>query len=288
VEVTSPEPDSDVGDDAVNEETLVVASGDLAIVSFEAVDPPSGVLLGQPVVVTLRKVIANYGPSTPMDAALTRTATAPVGSTVAPTLSVSVEAALAPDAPRTVSEPFTLTCDEAGTQVFVFTNEIQPLHAEDGDPIPGNNTATVEVAIDCVVPAVVNIKPGSDPNSINLRNKGVIPIAVLTTEAGEYGTPVGFDATLIDPLSVRFGPYDEVWAETGGAFEAHDRGHIEDSLELDETTRDGDLDMVLHFDTQETDLAYGDERACAKGIWRDGEGNVHTFFGCDAVRILGK
>jgi hypothetical protein len=98
-------------------------------------------------------------------------------------------------------------------------------------------------------------------------------------------TTIDFDATTIDALSVRFAPRDDVWAETGGAFEAHGQGHIEDSLELDERTQDGDLDMVLHFHVQETGISAGHTEACAKGQWTDAEGGVHTFFSCDAVCI---
>src|SRR5439155_24325725 len=78
----------------------------------------------------------------------------------------------------------------------------------------------------------IDIKPGTFPNSINPRSRGVIPVAILTTDT--------FDATTVDPLSVRFGP--------SGAIEAHGRGHIED------VDGDGDLDLVLHFRTQDTGI----------------------------------
>jgi hypothetical protein len=73
----------------------------------------------------------------------------------------------------------------------------------------------------------------------------------------------------------------------GGATETHERGHLEDSLELDETTRDGDLDMVLHFRTKATGLSAGGTEACVKGEWTGPGGETFLFFGCDAVRIIG-
>ena len=42
----------------------------------------------------------------------------------------------------------------------------------------------------------IDIKPGSDPNSINLKSKGVVPVAVLTTP--------DFDAATVDPATVEF------------------------------------------------------------------------------------
>jgi hypothetical protein len=161
-----------------------------------------------------------------------------------------------------------------------------PLHPEDSDPDLSNNNAALDLQVECVVPVQINIKPGSFPNSINPKNQGVIPLAILTTAAGEYGLPLAFDATLVDPLSVRFGPPELVWDESGGAFEAHDRGHLEDSYEMDEMTRDGDIDLVLHFRTQETGIGLNTTEACVKGEWMDGMGNIHKFFGCDSVRIV--
>ena len=41
--------------------------------------------------------------------------------------------------------------------------------------------------------------PAAEPkNPINLGDKADIPVAVLTTQAGEYGLPLAFDATKID------------------------------------------------------------------------------------------
>jgi uncharacterized repeat protein (TIGR01451 family) len=268
----------------ISENTSVVAEADLEIVSFVAIDPPDELLVGEEADITLRKVITNNGPSTPIDAELTTTATAP-GASVSPGVQVLEEPALELDELREVEEVFRVGCLEGSSHTFTFANEIQPLNPEDTDPNPDNNQAEVTVEIECVVPVAINIKPRSNPNSIN-PGKGTIPIAVLTTQAGEYGTPVDFDATTIDPLSVRFGPRDTVWAETGGAVEWHGRGHVKDSFELDEVTKDGDLDLVLHFRASETGIQKTDTEACAKGEWVDAGGGVHKFFGCDEVRIV--
>jgi uncharacterized repeat protein (TIGR01451 family) len=284
--VASDLPDPDVADNSDSEVTTVVAEADLEIVSFDAVDPPSEILVGDDVTITLQKVITNNGPSAPIDTELTLTASASPGAMVTPTNLLLSEPALELGELREVEEEFTVSCQEPSAHTFTFTNVIEPANAADTDPNPANNDAELTLEIECVAPVTINIKPGSFPNSVNVRNRGAIPVAVLTTAAGEGGLPVAFDATTIDPLSVRFGPADEVFAETGGAFEFHGRGHIEDAFELDEVTKDGDIDMVLHFRANETGLQPGDTEACVKGDWVDSGGGVHSFFGCDSVRTV--
>jgi hypothetical protein len=106
----------------------------------------------------------------------------------------------------------------------------------------------------------VDIKPGSEPNSINLKSKGKIPVAVLTTDA--------FDAVQVDWETAVFGP--------DVATESHGRSHVED------VDGDGDMDIVLHFNIQETGIACGDTEATLTGETFSGE----TFSGSDAVRIV--
>ncbi len=109
-------------------------------------------------------------------------------------------------------------------------------------------------------PVDIDIKPGGDPNSINLHRKGVIPVAILTT-------PV-FDATIVDADTVQFGP--------GAATKAHKQAHVEDVED------DGDLDVVLHFRTQDADIASTDTEACLTGETFDGQ----QIEGCDSVRVV--
>jgi len=102
----------------------------------------------------------------------------------------------------------------------------------------------------------IDIKPGSYPNSINLRSKGVVPVAVLTTEE--------FDAGTVDPASVVF----------AGA--APLRSALED------VDGDGDVDMIFHFKTQELGLEATSTEATLTGSTYDGQ-NIQ---GTDAVRIV--
>lgn len=109
------------------------------------------------------------------------------------------------------------------------------------------------------IPVSIDIKPGTNRNPVNLRSKGVIRVAILTT--------ADFDASTVDPDSVRFGP--------AGAIEAHGRGHAEDVGD------DGDLDLLFHFRIRDTGIALGDVQACLMGQTFDGT----AIEGCDAVRV---
>ena len=60
---------------------------------------------------------------------------------------------------------------------------------------------------------------------------------------------------------------------------------LDDTFELDETTRDGDTDNVLHFAANETSLTPADAQACVFGSFTAGP-DTFRFFGCDTVRVL--
>jgi hypothetical protein len=112
----------------------------------------------------------------------------------------------------------------------------------------GSGLAVIHVDID--------IKPGSDPNSINLKSKGVVPMAVLTT--GD------FDASSIDPTTVRFADAQMVrWT-------------------LEDVDSDGDLDMLFHFKTQDLDLTQDSAEAILTGETNIGQ----SIEGTDTVRIV--
>jgi uncharacterized repeat protein (TIGR01451 family) len=284
-EASSDTADGNEDNNEATADTTVQVEADIEILSFEAVDPPSELLIGEEHDLVLSKVITNNGPSGPVDVEVHLFASADPGSTVNPTAATIFEGALGIDEDRLVEEIVTISCQAPGAHDFLFENELELVTAGAEDPIPANNTAEVSITVECVMPIAINIKPGSFPNSINLKSKGVIPVAALTTVAGEYGLPLDFDASTIIVSSVRFGSCPLVTGG-GGAPEAHGRGHSEDAYELDETTLDGDLDLVLHHATQQTGFASGETEGCLRGQFLGPNGEVWTFHGVDSVRLL--
>jgi len=111
----------------------------------------------------------------------------------------------------------------------------------------------------------IDIKPGSDNNSINLKSKGVVPVAVLTT--------VGFDASTVDPGSVEFAGAEPVrWR-------------------LCDVDDDGDMDVLFHFKTQELNLEEDSTEATLTGTANEveiltGTANEVEISGTDTVRIV--
>jgi hypothetical protein len=93
------------------------------------------------------------------------------------------------------------------------------------------------------VPAVtdvdIDIKPGGNPNSINLKSKGVVPVALITTPE--------FDAATVDPDTVEFAGAEPVkWS-------------------VKDVDSDGDVDIVFHFKTQELNLDLNSTEATLTG-----------------------
>lgn len=107
----------------------------------------------------------------------------------------------------------------------------------------------------------IDIKPGGRPNSINPKSDGVTPVAILTTGA--------FDATTVDPSTVRFGKNGTEAMPVHSAVEDLDG--------------DGHPDMILQFRTQDTGIQCGDISAALTGKTRNGR----TIKGTDSITTVG-
>ncbi len=281
-------PDPASANDSAAESTRVVAVADLAVTAFTLQSEPDQLVIGETVDVSLTGSVSNGGPSSPMDATVVTAASADPGSSATPASTTQAVDALAIGSPRRTDSTFTVGCSRPGMHTLRFAATIAPARPDDTDPAPANDRRTTELTLDCIVPVAINIKPGGNPNSVNIPH-ATVPLAVLTTRAGEYGLPLDVDATTIEPLTVRFGPRRAVYAGPGGSRERHDRGHLEDAFERTTTAterqRDGDVDMVLHFEAATSGLDDGDREACVKGSFVDrASSQTYRFFGCDAVR----
>jgi uncharacterized repeat protein (TIGR01451 family) len=277
--------DSDPSNNTDTESTLVVAVADVSVDAVTA-NGPLEVLIGEPASVETQVVVSNAGPSSPIDAVLARTATASAGLSVTPPSRTLAVDRLEVGSPRSVSDAYQLTCTTPGVKTISLAYELSLKNAADTDPDLSNNTASESFDIDCVVPIAINIRPHGYPNSINLNTDATL--AALTTNAGEYGLPFAFDAATIRIDTVRFGLRSLLFnvSPIGGAPERHGKNHLERSYELDETTRDADLDGVMHFKPPGSGLQAGSTQGCLKGRYDAGGGATYTFLGCDSVRIV--
>jgi hypothetical protein len=109
-----------------------------------------------------------------------------------------------------------------------------------------------------VKPVDLDIKPGSDPNAVNPTARGILPVAILGSDA--------LDVAVIDPTTLAFGPGEAAPLHSSG-------GHAED------VDGDGYTDWVSHYRIEEVAVATGDTELCLTGETLDGI----PIEGCDAI-----
>lgn len=120
-----------------------------------------------------------------------------------------------------------------------------------------NTPIYLQLPVSDDVEVMIDITPGSNPNSINLKSRGVVPVAVLTTS--------DFDATTIDPDTVEFAGASPVRST------------------LCDVDDDGDIDMLFHFKTRNlVELNEDSKEATLTGDTTDGE----EIEASDEVRIV--
>ncbi len=109
----------------------------------------------------------------------------------------------------------------------------------------------------------IDVKPGSDPNPINLGSEGFIPVAILTT--------ADFDAADADQASLTL---------EGAA--ARVKGKSGNIGSFDDIDGDGDLDLVVQFPTADLELTEADTVAVLDGTALDGT----PIQGSDAIIVV--
>jgi hypothetical protein len=121
----------------------------------------------------------------------------------------------------------------------------------------------LKVTLETILPVGIDIKPGTSENIINIKNKGKIPVAILSS--------LTFDApSEIDKTSLTFG-------HTG-----NEASFALCDTEAPDVNGDGLLDLVCHFYTSLTGFQVGDTEGFLKGLTVEGV----PIEGSDAVRIL--
>ncbi len=142
----------------------------------------------------------------------------------------------------------------------------------------------------------VDIKPGSCPNPLNPKSKGVTPVAIVHSE--------DFDPADVDPATVTLAgvsplkwemldstmPHDGDPADCDDCFDADTAPPILDcdgdgDVDMDDGfCGDGLVDLVLYFDTQELAAAI-DDTGCIELILEGETLSGLDFQGSDSVRI---
>lgn len=106
----------------------------------------------------------------------------------------------------------------------------------------------------------IDVRPGSPDNRVNPFARGVVPVALLGSEA--------FDVTRVDVASLGFGPL------LAPAVHSH----------LEDVDGDGRVDLVTHHPIPLTGIAPGDTQACLEGRLVDEP--AAPLAGCDAVNSV--
>jgi hypothetical protein len=265
-----------------NPDDIECVEADLAVTGTTATGTSFGVV-GETTSLDVDATVENLGPDGPVDGIVTQTVTSSAGLTVSPTERTLDADGLAVGTPQEVTGTYDVTCEAPGAQSVTVTSTVEPRLAKVADLDGSNDSDAVTFDVDCAIPVTVNVKPGSLDNPVS-DNERTIPVAVLTTEAGEYGNPLAVDATSISAATVRIGLRTALVDANSGVPESHGRVHIADVLELDEVTRDGDLDALLHGDGRDIPVTVAVTELCVRG--RLGPGAGVSFFGCDAVSVV--
>lgn len=257
---------------------------DLEVSGMSAELPEFGIV-GELVTVTVETTSINNGPTSGVPATLTVDVDGTGAAGVSP-LQDSASRVLNVDDAWVHESSFAAECVDGGDSEITFAAELLPDTDERLELNLDNNVDDVSVGIECLLPVAINLRPGNANNRVNAGN-GRVEFAVLTTAAGEYGLPASFDASWIDPESIRVGTRDAVLASDGAALSGSSR--LQDMRErFDERTRDGDADLRAWFRARAANLDAGATEVCVAGVYERPDGTSGRFIGCDQAQVAGR
>ncbi len=160
---------------------------------------------------------------------------------------------------------------DPGTQVLVgtFTINVQPpaaMTSDAGHYVELKDCSDRMVVLDpfeCVIDVDIDIKPGSDPNPINPGSKGLVPVAILSSDV--------FNATQVDPATVYL---------AGAAVARRGKGKL--MAHHEDVNADGLIDLLVQVETKDFDDLGTGGTVELTGTTYDGRNIV----GCDDVVIV--
>jgi len=148
------------------------------------------------------------------------------------------------------STPATLYAGTEGSGVFKSTDGSASWQPTGAELVPSSTTVSID------------IKPGSGQNTVNLKSRGEIPVAILSGET--------FDAMSIDPTTLTFGRTGD---EDSLAFCNGSPGNV---------NADKLRDLMCFFNTEDAGFQAGDTECVLKGMTLESP----PITGSDAVRVV--
>jgi len=148
---------------------------------------------------------------------------------------------------------------------FIGFRSLKPIKALDIDTTDGavQNEGILAIKVAEAYKVLIDIKPGSDPNSINLGSKGNVPVVIFGSQQ--------FDVATIGVASIRL---------AGAAVLL--RGKDAPMASVVDVNNDGFADLFVHIDTEALALAQGDTIAVLTATTSGGA----AVYGEDSVRTV--